>query len=51
MARRGQGGMNDLLRAIRRTGNVDRAFQDVFGNDRATVMRQWQHRMRQQWGA
>ena len=33
MALRGQGGMNDLLQAMARPGNVDEAFRQVYGQD------------------
>jgi hypothetical protein len=33
LAQRGQGGINDVLAAMRRTGDVDAAFREVYGRD------------------
>jgi hypothetical protein len=33
VAQRGQGGINDVLSAMARTGNVDAAFREVYGRD------------------
>jgi hypothetical protein len=48
---RGQGGINDALRAMGETGNLDEAFQRVYGQDYASTMRAWSDRLRQQYGS
>jgi hypothetical protein len=47
---RGQGGLNDLLRAMAETGNVDAAFQQVYRRDVASLRRDWSARLRQRYG-
>lgn len=47
---RGQGGLNDLLRAMAETGSVDAAFEQVYRRDVASLRRDWQARLRQQYG-
>jgi tetratricopeptide (TPR) repeat protein len=51
MAQRGQGGVNDLLRAMAETGNADEAFERVYGQDFAGLRREWAVRFRQQHGS
>jgi hypothetical protein len=51
MALRGQGGMNDLVKAMGDTGNVDAAFQQVHGSDYRTVQRAWSERFQRQHGS
>jgi tetratricopeptide (TPR) repeat protein len=47
---RGQGGINDLLEEMARTGNVDQAFEKVYGRDGDGLRREWQNRIRQRYG-
>ncbi len=51
VAQRGQGGINDLLRAMAETGNVDEAYRQVYGRDLQGTRRAWRDRIRQQYGA
>jgi tetratricopeptide (TPR) repeat protein len=51
IAERGQGGINDLLRAMAETGNVDEAYKQVYGRDLQGSRRAWKERIRQQYGA
>jgi tetratricopeptide (TPR) repeat protein len=51
VAERGQRGINDLLRAMAQTGNVDEAYRQVYGRDREGSRRAWRSRIRQQYGA
>ena len=51
MGLRGQGGMNDLLRLIGETGDVDEAFRDVHGTDFRGALKAWKARFRQQHGS
>ncbi len=51
MGQRGQGGMNDLLRAMGETGNADAAFQRVYGQDHQALVRGFADRMRLQYGS
>jgi tetratricopeptide (TPR) repeat protein len=46
VAQRGMGGINDLLRAMGETGNVDQAFNQVHGQTHAASRRAWAERMR-----
>jgi tetratricopeptide (TPR) repeat protein len=48
---RGQGGINDLLRAIGESGDVDDAFRRVYGSDQAATHQAWLARLRQQHGS
>lgn len=48
---RGTGGINDLLRAMGETGQVDAAFARVHGSGYAGVERAWRERLRQQYGS
>ncbi len=47
----GQGGVNDVLRAMGETGNLDEAFRRVYGQDYAATMRAWSDRLRQEYGS
>jgi tetratricopeptide (TPR) repeat protein len=49
-AQRGQGGINDLLRAMADTGNAEAAFEDVYGRDLASLRRDWETRLRNRYG-
>jgi len=51
MGQRGQGGINDLLDAMAETGNLDQAFDRVYGRDWAGVKREWQTWLRQRHGS
>ena len=51
MGQRGQGGMNDLLRAMGETGKVDAAFERVYGQDHKAMERAFADRMRLQYGS
>ena len=51
IAIRGQGGMNDLLRAMGETGDVDEAFQRVYGGSYADSRKVWAQHLRQQYGS
>ena len=51
MGQRGQGGMNDLLRAMGDTGNVDKAFERVYGQDHKALARGFADRLRLQYGS
>jgi tetratricopeptide (TPR) repeat protein len=46
IALRGMGGMNDLLRAMGETGNVDKAFTQVHGQTHQGSRRAWAERLR-----
>lgn len=50
MAQRGMGGMNDLLRAMGETGNVDEAFKRVHGQGYTASQQAWRQRLKQQAG-
>jgi hypothetical protein len=51
VAQRGQGGINDLLRAMAETGSSDEAFRRVYGKDLAGLRRDWATRFRQRHGS
>jgi hypothetical protein len=51
MAQRGQGGMNDLLRAMAETGSLEDAFQKAHGRGYDETRRLWKERLRQQYGS
>lgn len=51
LAQRGQGGINDVLRAMAETGSADAAFRAVYGRDFAGMQRQASERLRQQHGS
>jgi hypothetical protein len=46
VAQRGMGGINDLLRAMGETGNVDQAFSRVHGQTHLASRRAWAERLR-----
>lgn len=50
VAQRGQGGINDVLRALATTG-VDEAFRGVYGHDFAALQRQARDKLRQRHGS
>jgi hypothetical protein len=50
IALRGMGGMNDLLRAMGETGNVDEAFRQVHGTTMRGSMQAWSQRFQRQHG-
>jgi tetratricopeptide (TPR) repeat protein len=51
LGQRGQGGINDLLRALSTTGSVDEAFRSVYGRDFAGLQRHAAERLRQRHGS
>jgi hypothetical protein len=51
IAQRGMGGMNELLRAMGETGDIDEAFKKVQGRSYATAKSEWVARLRQQHGS
>jgi hypothetical protein len=51
MAQRGQGGMNDVLKAMGESGDVNDAFRRVYGQDYQATRRAWTQRVRQQYGS
>jgi tetratricopeptide (TPR) repeat protein len=51
MASRGQGGVNDLLRVMGETGDVNEAFERVYGQDFAATRSAFHARFRQQQGS
>jgi Tetratricopeptide repeat len=51
IALRGMGGMVELLRAMGETGSVDKAFQQVHGQDQKATRRAWAQRLRAQYGS
>jgi tetratricopeptide (TPR) repeat protein len=50
LGQRGQGGLNDLLRAMAQTGSADGAFRQVYRRDSQALQRDWKARLRQQYG-
>jgi hypothetical protein len=50
IANRGQGGMNDLLKAMAETGSVDAAFRQVHGQGYQAVRQAWRQRLQQLYG-
>jgi hypothetical protein len=48
---RGQGGINDLLREMGETRDVDEAYRRVFGSDQRGTQQAWRTRLRQQHGS
>jgi hypothetical protein len=51
MAERGQGGINDLLKAMAESGNVDAAFQKVYGRSYNATRSEWASRFRREHGS
>jgi tetratricopeptide (TPR) repeat protein len=51
VATRGMGGMNDLLRAMGETGDVDEAFKRVHGGSYHDSRKAWAQHLRQQYGS
>ncbi len=51
IATRGMGGMNDLLRAMGETGDVDEAFKQVHGGSYHDSRKFWAQHLRQQYGS
>lgn len=51
VAIRGQGGINDLLKAMGETGSVDKAFEQVYGMTDHGAEDAWSRRLRQQFGS
>ena len=51
MATRGMGGMNELLRAMGETGNVDAAFRQVHGGTYQESRARWAEQLRRQHGS
>lgn len=51
IALRGMGGMVELLRAMGETGSVDKAFQQVHGQDQKATRQAWAQRLRMQYGS
>ncbi len=50
VAQRGQGGINDLLVAMAETGNANAAFERVYGRSLESLRRDWETRLRHQYG-
>lgn len=48
---RGMGGMNDLVKAMGETGDVDAAFKQVYGTDYGATQQAWAERLRRQHGS
>jgi tetratricopeptide (TPR) repeat protein len=48
---RGQGGVNEVLKAMADTGSVDDAFRQVYGQDYAATRQLWWNHFRQQYGS
>jgi hypothetical protein len=51
IANRGMGGINDLLKAMGETGNVDEAFRQVHGTTLRGAEQAWEQRFKQQYGS
>ena len=50
VAQRGQGGVNDVLSAMARTGSVDAAFREVYGRDYQAAGAEASDRLRSRYG-
>jgi len=50
VAERGQGGINDLLRAMGESGDVEASFQRVYGRGYAQVRKDWEVKLRREYG-
>jgi hypothetical protein len=48
---RGQGGINEVLRAMAETGSSDEAFRRVYGKSLEVLQRDWAARLRQRYGS
>jgi hypothetical protein len=48
---RGQGAINDLLKAMGETGNVESAFRQVYGQGHGATQRAWRERLQRQHGS
>lgn len=51
VGQRGQGGVNDVLRAMAQTGSSDEAFRRVYGQSLGGLKRDWAARLRQRYGS
>lgn len=51
VGQRGQGGINELLRAMAETGSSDEAFRRVYGRSLEDLQRDWATRLRQRYGS
>jgi uncharacterized protein HemY len=51
IAQRGMGGMVELLRAMGESGSVDKAYQQVHGQDQKATRQAWAQRLRAQYGS
>jgi tetratricopeptide (TPR) repeat protein len=51
MAERGQGGINDLLRAMGDTGDLEASFSRVYGRSFEAVKRDWASRLQREHGS
>ena len=47
----GLSGINDLLKAMRDTGNLDQAFRQVYGQGYGETVRLWRSRLKQEYGS
>ena len=51
MGQHGQGGINEVLRAMAETGSSDEAFRRVYGKSLEGLQRDWATRLRQRYGS
>jgi tetratricopeptide (TPR) repeat protein len=51
VGQRGQGGINEVLRAMAETGSSDEAFRRVYGKSLERLRRDWATRLRQRYGS
>jgi tetratricopeptide (TPR) repeat protein len=51
VALRGQGGINDVLKSMAESGNLDEAFRQVYGQDYRGTQQAWWNHFRQQYGS
>jgi len=51
VGQRGQGGINELLRAMAQTGSSDEAFRRVYGKSLDDLRQDWATRLRQRYGS
>ena len=47
----GLSGINDLLKAMRDTGNLDQAFRQVYGQGYTETVKLWRARLKQEYGS